>query len=191
MLYRRVPHIHRIHSTTLSLTLPLPTGNLPYTATADSVTAHFSKVSPTSVRLMTDKATGKPKGFAFIEFDAYDRMKTCLKLYHHSSFDDGIAPARKINVELTAGGGGKSEARKEKLQVKNERLSEQRKRRMLEEEKQKARREKKGRGKGQADGPEGAAGKGKEAAQVDSTHEEPRSKHDSHGIHPSRLARMT
>ncbi|KAJ9641567.1 hypothetical protein H2201_003964 [Coniosporium apollinis] len=165
-------------------------GNLPYTATADSVTAHFSKVSPTSVRLMTDKATGKPKGFAFIEFDAYDRMKTCLKLYHHSSFDDGVAPARKINVELTAGGGGKGEARKEKLQVKNERLSEQRKRRMLEEEKQKARRDKKGRSKGQAADGEGAAGKGKGAAQMDGTDEEPRSEHDSHGIHPSRLARM-
>lgn len=28
-------------------------------------------------------------------------MQTCLKLYHHSSFDDGKSPARKINVELT------------------------------------------------------------------------------------------
>ncbi len=166
------------------------TGNLPYTATVDSVTAHFSKVSPTSVRLMTDKATGKPKGFAFIEFDHYDRMKTCLQLYHHSSFDDGIAQARKINVELTAGGGGKSEARKEKLQVKNERLSEQRKRRLVEEEKQKARREKKGKGKGQATGGNVAAVEEKGAAQSNGTSEEPRSEHDSHGIHPSRLARM-
>ena len=28
-------------------------------------------------------------------------MKTCLKLYHHSSFVDGVNPARKINVELS------------------------------------------------------------------------------------------
>ena len=28
-------------------------------------------------------------------------MKTCLKLYHHSIFDDGKYPPRKINVELT------------------------------------------------------------------------------------------
>lgn len=43
----------------------------------------------------------KARGFAFLEFEAYDRMKTCLKLYHHSSFDDGKSPARRINVELT------------------------------------------------------------------------------------------
>ena len=36
-----------------------------------------------------------------MDFDNYDRMKTCLKLYHHSSFDDGVSSARKINVELT------------------------------------------------------------------------------------------
>ena len=28
-------------------------------------------------------------------------MKTCLQLFHHSTFDDGLSPARKVNVELT------------------------------------------------------------------------------------------
>jgi hypothetical protein len=28
-------------------------------------------------------------------------MKTCLKLFHHSMFDDGLSAPRKINVELT------------------------------------------------------------------------------------------
>ncbi|KAI9875233.1 MAG: hypothetical protein M1830_008715, partial [Pleopsidium flavum] len=111
-------------------------GNLPFTATTASITAHFSKVQPLSVRHRTHKTTGKSKGFAFLEFSGYDRMKTCLKLYHHSSFDDGLSPARKINVELTAGGGGaKSQERREKLQTKNEKLNEERKRRALEEEK--------------------------------------------------------
>lgn len=62
---------------------------------------HFAKVQPTSIRHSTHKETGKSKGFAFLEFSGYDRMKTCLKLYHHSSFEDGVSPARKINVELT------------------------------------------------------------------------------------------
>jgi nucleolar protein 6 len=43
----------------------------------------------------------KSKGYAFLEFDGYDHMKTCLKLFHHSMFDDGISLARKISVELT------------------------------------------------------------------------------------------
>ena len=75
-------------------------GNLPFSATTDSITRHFSTLEPQSVRHCTVKETGKSKGFAFIEFAGYDRMKTCLQ-YHHSSFDDGISPPRKINVELT------------------------------------------------------------------------------------------
>lgn len=78
------------------------TGNLPFSATTESVQKHFVSVKPKSVRLLTKKE--KPtesKGCAFVEFDGYDRMKTCLKLLHHSTFDDGISPARKINVELT------------------------------------------------------------------------------------------
>ncbi|KAI9819200.1 MAG: hypothetical protein M1827_007356 [Pycnora praestabilis] len=113
-------------------------GNLPFSATSESVSKHFAKVQPRSVRHRTHKDTGKSRGFAFLEFDGYDRMKTCLKLYHHSDFDDGLSPIRKINVELTVGGGGaKSKGRTSKLQAKNEKLNDQRKRRALEEEKSK------------------------------------------------------
>lgn len=76
-------------------------GNLPFTATDDSIKKHFTKVKPSSIRHSTIKDTGKSKGFAFIEFEDYDRMQTCLKLYHHSSFEDGESPPRKLNVELT------------------------------------------------------------------------------------------
>lgn len=84
------------------LVLIMPTtGNLPFTATKESIEKHFAKVKPASVRPLSDKKTGKPKGCAFVEFDGYDHMKTVLSLYHHSTFDDGLSPARKINVELT------------------------------------------------------------------------------------------
>lgn len=76
-------------------------GNLPFTTTVDSITRHFDKVKPISIRHSTVKDTAKSKGFAFLEFDKYDRMKTCLKLYHHSSFDDGVSAPRQVNVELT------------------------------------------------------------------------------------------
>ncbi|KAL2866023.1 RNA-binding protein [Aspergillus lucknowensis] len=104
-------------------------GNLPYSANTESLKAHFEKIQPISVRVATrqDDPT-KCRGFGFVEFDNYDRMKTCLKLYHHSSFDDGKYPPRRINVELTAGGGGKSEHRKAKIEYKNQKLAEERKR---------------------------------------------------------------
>ena len=50
---------------------------------------------------MTDKTSGKHKGIAFIEFDKFDKMETCLKKYHHSVFPDAKNKAgRKINIEL-------------------------------------------------------------------------------------------
>ncbi|CUS14483.1 unnamed protein product [Tuber aestivum] len=107
-------------------------GNLPYTTTHPQLQSHFSSLQPSSIRLITGKNPPHTcKGFAFLEFTSYDRMKSCLAKYHHSMFLD-----RKINVELTAGGGGaKSKDRREKLRAKNVRLNDQRKRRIEEEEK--------------------------------------------------------
>ena len=76
-------------------------GNLPYTATEDVIKRHFAAIQPDSVRHRVDRVTEKSKGFAFLEFSGYDRMKTCLKLYHHSLFDNKLSPARRLNVELT------------------------------------------------------------------------------------------
>lgn len=53
-------------------------------------------------------------------------MKMSLEKFHHSELD-----GRKINVELTAGGGGtKSEERNRKIKDKNEALNEERARRV-------------------------------------------------------------
>ncbi|KAI9829418.1 MAG: hypothetical protein M1819_006355 [Sarea resinae] len=169
-------------------------GNLPYTATTETITAHFASVAPTSIRHITDKGTGKSKGFAFLEFEGYDRMKTCLKLFHHSVFDDGkgkvdkkgaAKEGRRINVELTAGGGGKkSQTRLDRLSTKNEKLNEQRQRRAVEEEKLAKRKAKK---MAQA----GKNGKGKgEKEDKEEKQQEAVTQADSSGIHPSRLARM-
>jgi nucleolar protein 6 len=62
-------------------------GNLPYSTTPEAITHHFRALQPFEVRCMTDKVTKKFRGTAFLEFPNYDKMKTCLKLYHHSLFD--------------------------------------------------------------------------------------------------------
>ncbi|RCH84070.1 hypothetical protein CU098_007473 [Rhizopus stolonifer] len=97
-------------------------GNLPFTTTKEDLEKHFESAGTIkSVRLLTDKATGKPKGFAFMEFENSKDLNKALA-FHHTFFKK-----RQINVELTAGGGGnKSDVRKEKLKVKNERLQEER-----------------------------------------------------------------
>ncbi|KAF2757459.1 hypothetical protein EJ05DRAFT_500996 [Pseudovirgaria hyperparasitica] len=164
-------------------------GQLPKTSTVEHVKQHFAKIEPESIRLSTDKQTGKGKGFGFIEFADYDRMKTCLKLYHHSLFDDGISKPRKINVELTAGGGGaKSEVRALRIREKNAKLDDERARRRENEDAEKtveqkqAEREKKkkARGKKSKEGePEADTGPA-----VDDNGE------STEGIHPARLAML-
>lgn len=145
----------------------LPSGNLPYTTTTASLTAHFTPLLPFTTRHLTSKeAPHKSKGYAFLEFPSYDRMSTCLQMFHHSVFDDGLSPARKINVELTAGGGGKkSGVRSERLKVKNERLNERRARKIAKDDEE---RKKKGGGVKTEESGEVAEG----------------------GVHPSRRSRV-
>jgi nucleolar protein 6 len=83
---------------------------------------------PPQVRLLTPKpnksppgsTTAKSKGCAFLEFSHRNALQQGLKL--HGSTLDG----RRINVELTAGGGGKSEKRVQKVQARNKHLLEER-----------------------------------------------------------------
>jgi RNA recognition motif-containing protein len=49
-------------------------GNLPWSTTEDQLKDHFSKVGNVgAVRLVTDKTTGRSKGFAFVEIDNADK----------------------------------------------------------------------------------------------------------------------
>ncbi|CAO3597320.1 unnamed protein product [Absidia cylindrospora] len=101
-------------------------GNLSYATTKEDLEKHFASAGGiVSARLLTDKVTKKPKGFAFIEFEDSNNLNKALA-FHHTSLNK-----RQINVELTAGGGGKSTNRTEKLKVKNERLQEERVRSLM------------------------------------------------------------
>ncbi|ODV87085.1 hypothetical protein CANARDRAFT_194985 [[Candida] arabinofermentans NRRL YB-2248] len=102
-------------------------GNLPYGITESDLKLHFKASKPDLIRHRIEK------GFAFLEFnhdgdDIQARIDSALKL-HHSLLNN-----RKINVELTAGGGGNSNDRLTKIKEKNEKLMEERKARILKEE---------------------------------------------------------
>lgn len=72
-------------------------GNLPFTATAETIKAHFISLKPISVRCLKNKDDDKPcRGIAFVEFGNVWTMRTCLDKFHHTEFE-----GRKINVELT------------------------------------------------------------------------------------------
>ena len=129
-------------------------GQLPYETTDADISHHFASIHPDQIRHITHKKPSEPtppadeptadepasknakraasakhagqsKGYAYLEFSTYDRMRTCLQRYHHSMFSASALAAknkgkgkkggdahpkalsmRRINVELTAGGGG-------------------------------------------------------------------------------------
>jgi nucleolar protein 6 len=147
--------------------------------------------------MRTYKKDNKFMGTCFIEFERFDRMQTALQKYHHSVFSDGTKKnERKINVELrytyththfakylltkvnSAGGGGNTPARMDKIKAKNEKLTNERQRirerRDEVDAKQKERKDKKD-----------TKGK-KDNKDADAEAEEPAE--DNSGMHPARLA---
>ncbi|KAK5998873.1 putative RNA-binding protein [Cladobotryum mycophilum] len=137
-------------------------GNLPYSATAATISAHFASLKPIAVRCLTKKGDPNPcRGIAFVEFATPQHQRTCLDKFHHSTFNDGVSVERKINVELTAGGGGKNQNRQNKIFEKNKKLDENRTKRIEKEKTDKV-----------------ENGGTKDQSQA------------TGGIHPSRLARL-
>jgi RNA recognition motif-containing protein len=59
-------------------------GNLPFTATEDEVRGLFSPFGDvTSVKLVTDRETGRPRGFAFVEMGDTDGDNAIKALEGH------------------------------------------------------------------------------------------------------------
>ena len=95
-------------------------GNLPYETTEKDIKDYFSCLEKFEVR-MRFTPEGKSKGFCFVEVQDQSTFQKLLKL-HHSKMS-----GRKINVELSAGGGGNSEKRKAKIKQKNQKITKFRK----------------------------------------------------------------
>lgn len=80
-------------------------GNLPFSATEDSVRTLFSAHgSVESVALPSDRETGRPRGFGFVEMSASDAPKAIAALNGQSM--DGRA--LRVNEAQDKPGGGRS-----------------------------------------------------------------------------------
>ena len=79
-------------------------GNLPFTATEDAVRALFAQHGTVeSVALMTDRETGRPRGFGFVEMSRADAAKAIQNLNGH---DMGGRPLRVNEAQDKPRGGG-------------------------------------------------------------------------------------
>jgi nucleolar protein 6 len=93
-------------------------GNLPQSASREEIVSHFERrgVRIAEFRLLSHKDTGKSRGCGFMEFCSEKDMQNALK-FHRSRMQK-----KRINIEVTCGGGGKSDKRREKIAEKNRTL---------------------------------------------------------------------
>ncbi|HEY6924181.1 MAG TPA: RNA-binding protein [Steroidobacteraceae bacterium] len=84
-------------------------GNLPFTATEDSVRALFAPHGTVEkISLITDRDTGRPRGFGFVEMSNADASRA-MQALNGQDFD---GRALKINeAQDRASGGGNSGGR--------------------------------------------------------------------------------
>jgi RNA recognition motif-containing protein len=62
-------------------------GNLPYDVTETELKELFSPVvAPTSVRIPMDRETGRPRGFAFVEFGETSQAQEVIQRFHQQVF---------------------------------------------------------------------------------------------------------
>ena len=95
-------------------------GNLPYDTKEESIQEFLKGIGKVDVRMNYSKE-GKFRGFCFVECCDNSQFQKLLKM-HHTKLG-----GRKINVELSAGGGGNSSSRKQKISKKNLKIKKYRK----------------------------------------------------------------
>jgi RNA recognition motif-containing protein len=87
-------------------------GNLPYSATEADLRAHFAPVAePSHVAMPVDRETGRPRGFAFVEFVDRDKAEEVIRKFDAQPFQGrplavSEARAREDRPPRPPGSGG-------------------------------------------------------------------------------------
>ncbi len=62
-------------------------GNLAFTTTENDLQDYFAQAGPVmAVNIMQDRATGRSRGFAFIEMSTADDASKAIELFHKKDF---------------------------------------------------------------------------------------------------------
>jgi RNA recognition motif-containing protein len=83
-------------------------GNLPYHATEEDVRAHFSAVAPpTRVAIPLDRETGRPRGFAFVEFEHAAQAQQAIQRFHGQPFMGRVLSVNEARAREDRGPAGR------------------------------------------------------------------------------------
>jgi len=82
-------------------------GNLPYSATEDQLTELFSRAGKVdSVRVMRDMATGRARGFAFVEMGSDDEAQKAISEFHEQRMEGRALVVNEARPKPEGGGFG-------------------------------------------------------------------------------------
>ena len=83
-------------------------GNLPFKTTNEDLSALFSQAGPVQdVQVMRDLATGRARGFAFVEMATDEAAQKAIDEFHQFALDGRALVVNEARPK-TPGGGGRS-----------------------------------------------------------------------------------
>ena len=86
-------------------------GNLPFTATEDSIADQFAACGTVdSVKIITDRDSGRSKGFGFVEMSTDDEAQKAISMYNGQDFGGRkltVNEAKPMAPREGGGGGGR------------------------------------------------------------------------------------
>ena len=83
-------------------------GNLPFSATEETVRELFAQDGRgvTEVKLITDRDTGRPRGFGFVEMGSQQDAETAISALNGFSMDGRDLTVNEAKERSSGGGGG-------------------------------------------------------------------------------------
>ncbi len=88
----------------------LVVGNLPFSVTENDLQDHFAQAGAViAVNIMQDRATGRSRGFAFVEMGSQEDATKAISMFHQKDFQGRpltVNEARPREERPSGGGGG-------------------------------------------------------------------------------------
>jgi RNA recognition motif-containing protein len=83
-------------------------GNLPFTADEDQIRDLFGQNGRTvsEVKLVTDRETGRPRGFGFVEMGSNDEADSAIRALNGHSMGGRPLTVNEAKERTSGGGGG-------------------------------------------------------------------------------------
>ncbi len=85
-------------------------GNLPFSANEDTLIDRFSQCGTVdSAKVITDRDTGRSKGFGFVEMSSDEEAQACIEKFDGQDFDGRqvrVNEAKPMEPRTGGGGGG-------------------------------------------------------------------------------------